>query len=48
VPLDPTTTEVFLCGNPEMIQSVRDLLGPKGFMPDHGRDRGTIHVEEYW
>jgi ferredoxin/flavodoxin---NADP+ reductase len=48
VPLDPTQADVFLCGNPDMVQAVKALLEAKGFRPDEGRQTGTIHVEEYW
>ncbi|MDD2765078.1 MAG: ferredoxin--NADP reductase [Opitutaceae bacterium] len=48
VPLDPAQADIFLCGNPEMIRIVKELLAPRGFKSDHGREPGTIHVEEYW
>jgi len=48
VPLDPARTDVFLCGNPEMVQTVKALLEARGFKADHGKDIGSIHVEEYW
>jgi len=48
VPFDPAHTDVFLCGNPDMITTVKAMLAAKGFKPDHGKEIGTIHVEEYW
>jgi ferredoxin--NADP+ reductase len=48
VPLDPSQSEVFLCGNPDMVTAVKGLLEVRGFKQDHGKDIGTIHVEEYW
>ncbi len=48
VPLDPTQADAFLCGNPDMVTTVKALLAEKGFKPDHGKEIGTIHVEEYW
>lgn len=48
VPLDPNQAEVFLCGNPEMVTTVKALLAASGYTPDHGKEIGTIHVEEYW
>ncbi len=48
VALDPATADVFLCGNPDMIRSVKALLEARGFRPDQGKVTGTIHVEEYW
>jgi ferredoxin/flavodoxin---NADP+ reductase len=46
--LDPSKVDVFLCGNPEMIRLAKEWLGARGFVPDHGKQTGTIHVEEYW
>ncbi|HUJ45006.1 MAG TPA: ferredoxin--NADP reductase [Opitutaceae bacterium] len=48
VPLDPQRADVFLCGNPDMIQAVKGILVARGFAPDQGKAVGTIHVEEYW
>lgn len=48
VRLDPAETDVFLCGNPEMITHVKTLLENRGFTKDHGKQSGTMHVEEYW
>ena len=48
VPLDPARMDVFLCGNPEMIRVVKEMLQARGFKPDQGKVPGTFHVEEYW
>ena len=48
VELAPAHTDVFLCGNPEMITHVKTLLESRGFTKDHGKQSGTMHVEEYW
>lgn len=48
VPLDPERTEVFLCGNPDMIVEARAILSARGYVPDEGRKTGTLHLEEYW
>jgi ferredoxin/flavodoxin---NADP+ reductase len=48
VSLDPAQTHVFLCGNPDMIQSVKAILEAQGFTPDHAKEPGSMHVEEYW
>jgi ferredoxin/flavodoxin---NADP+ reductase len=48
VVLDPAKTDVFLCGNPEMVKAVKTILQAKGFATGHGKEPGTIHVEEYW
>jgi ferredoxin--NADP+ reductase len=48
VPLDPERADVFLCGNPDMIRAVKEILLARGFTPDQGKTSGTLHVEEYW
>jgi ferredoxin--NADP+ reductase len=48
VPLDPARIEVFLCGNPEMIGVVKEMLAPRAFTAPRGKEQGTLHVEEYW
>jgi ferredoxin--NADP+ reductase len=48
VTLDPAQAEVFLCGNPDMVVAVKELLIACGFHVGHGKEAGTIHVEEYW
>lgn len=48
IALDPGSVDIFLCGNPDMINSVKGMLAVRGFVSDHGPEPGTIHVEEYW
>jgi ferredoxin--NADP+ reductase len=48
VALTPEEAEVFLCGNPEMIQAAKAYLLERQFTPDHGKQSGSVHVEEYW
>lgn len=48
LPLDPDHFEVFLCGNPAMVDAAKQLLIEKGFVPDQGKRIGTVHLEEYW
>ena len=48
VRIDPGVADVFLCGNPEMIDHVKILLQRRGFTKDQGKTSGTMHVEEYW
>ena len=31
-----------------MISAVKGFLAARGFTPDHGKQSGTVHVEEYW
>jgi ferredoxin--NADP+ reductase len=47
-PLDPAACEVFLCGNPGMIGSVRELLAPLGFARGTAASSGNLHFEKYW
>ena len=46
--LDPADVDVFLCGNPAMIESVKALLEVRGFRRDSTQSPGNIHIEEYW
>jgi len=57
--LDPTATNVFLCGNPAMIgipnedvfpepTGVVEILTEMGLTLDRRHQPGNIHVEEYW
>jgi ferredoxin--NADP+ reductase len=48
VVLDPAQTEVFLCGNPEMVKTATALLQARGFAGKGGPGPATVHVEEYW
>ena len=41
-------THVFLCGSPDMIESMTELLARDGFH-EHARNKpGQVHVERYW
>jgi NAD(P)H-flavin reductase len=46
--MDPAHSEVFLCGNPEMVKIATNVLQTKGFAAKGGTGPVTIHVEEYW
>jgi ferredoxin/flavodoxin---NADP+ reductase len=46
--IQPDLFDVFLCGNPAMIDSMISLLGERGFAKDERKQPGTIHIEEYW
>jgi ferredoxin--NADP+ reductase len=48
LPLDPEQAEVFLCGNPAMIEAAKAILLRLGFTPSKGKQPGTLHIEEYW
>jgi ferredoxin--NADP+ reductase len=49
LPLDPATCEVFLCGNPQMIDQVEADLTTRGFQTqDRKHPDGNLHFERYW
>jgi ferredoxin/flavodoxin---NADP+ reductase len=43
----PENTEVFLCGNPKMVDGMKDLLYPLGFKDHKKKSPGEIHAEEF-
>ncbi len=47
-PLDPDRCHVMLCGNPLMIEGVRESLEGRGFVTDRKDQPGNIHFERYW
>jgi ferredoxin--NADP+ reductase len=48
LPLTPENFDIFLCGNPGMIETVIGWAEARGFVRDKGHDIGTLHTEEYW
>jgi ferredoxin--NADP+ reductase len=44
----PENTHVFLCGSPEMIESMISILAQKSFQEHAPRKPGQIHSERYW
>jgi ferredoxin--NADP+ reductase len=48
LPLTPENFDIFLCGNPGMIETVIGWAEARGFVKDKGHDIGTLHTEEYW
>ncbi len=48
LPLDPETSKIMLCGNPEMLADARKLLGERGFKPGRRGIPGNLAVENYW
>lgn len=46
--LTPANFDIFLCGNPGMIETVISWAERRGFVRDKGHDIGTLHTEEYW
>lgn len=47
-PFDPGNCQIFLCGNPEMIDSMELFLSQRGFKNHSKKDPGQIHFERYW
>lgn len=47
-PLDPEKTQIMLCGNPEMISDMEQLLVSLGHRLHKKRIPGNIHFERYW
>ena len=45
---NPRDTHIFLCGSPDMIESMTLLLAREGFEERTGKKPGQIHVERYW
>lgn len=46
--IKPEVFNVFLCGNPLMIETVTKMMLDKNFIEAKGRKPGTLHTEEYW
>ena len=48
VPIDPTTSQVMLCGNPRMVEDTTEALIARGLKKHRRREPGQISVENYW
>ncbi len=46
--LDPAKADVYLCGNPGMIEDVKNMLSPLGYTKHSKAHPGSLHSEEYW
>ena len=46
--ISPANTRIFLCGHPEMIREMLELLGKSGFREHTKLEPGSIHMEKYW
>jgi ferredoxin--NADP+ reductase len=44
----PENTHVFMCGSPQMSESMIAILLQEGFKEDTKNEPGQIHVEKYW
>ncbi len=47
-PLTADTTQVFLSGNPEMVDDLTHVFTARGFTLHAPRNPGTLHIERYW
>jgi ferredoxin/flavodoxin---NADP+ reductase len=45
---EPSTTHVFLCGNPLMIEAMLKVLGEQGYAEQTPKQPGQIHLEKFW
>ena len=48
VPLEPSSSQVMLCGNPAMIQQMTNLLKARGFLDNTKKTPGHLTFERYW
>jgi ferredoxin--NADP+ reductase len=46
--LEPETTHVLLCGNPNMLSDVQTVLAARGLLKHRPRAPGHVSVESYW
>jgi ferredoxin--NADP+ reductase len=45
--LNPETSHVMLCGNPQMVEDTKEALKARGLTMNR-RGEGNIAVENYW
>ena len=45
---EPHNTHFFLCGNPNMIETMLALLASEGFREHSKKTPGEVHLERYW
>jgi len=46
--LDPKECHVYLCGNPDMIETMEASLSARGFRKHTRHHPGNLHLEKYW
>lgn len=46
--ISPQNTHVFLCGHPQMIEEMLDILQKEGFTKQEPSKPGQVHLEYYW
>ncbi len=47
-PLNIESSQVMICGNPDMVSDTTDVLKNKGFTKNRRRNPGNITTENYW
>ena len=48
VPLSAESSQVMLCGNPQMVDDTQETLKRRGMRRHRRREPGHVHVEAYW
>jgi ferredoxin/flavodoxin---NADP+ reductase len=48
IAIDAGTSQVMLCGNPQMVEDTTEALIARGLKRHRRRDPGHISVENYW
>ena len=48
VAFSAATSQVMVCGNPEMVVAVTAALEARGLAPHKRKAPGQVHVERYW
>ncbi len=48
LPLTPESSQVMICGNPDMVRDTRRILEHRGMKINRRREPGQITVEKYW
>ncbi|MEN9309414.1 MAG: hypothetical protein RL173_3346 [Fibrobacterota bacterium] len=46
--LDPTKSDVYLCGSPGMVKDISAILEPLGYAKWTSTKPQSLHIEEYW
>lgn len=48
LPIDAERARILICGNPQMLDDVREQLQLRGLRPDRSREPGHFASENYW